>query len=1281
MPSSASQEVGPAMSEPVATPPAVVIDTSLEYPTNITAPMAPNKVQSPIDTLVVDPKITSISGCSFMLKITVSPDSALSSRPDTPHSRMSTGEPDTSSESDASSEADDNEVTLSPQSSIHSSSDSDKIPEIVLPPASQELYRHLQQRRKGSTLVDETWSYHNSPTLQPSSDQSSQSCPSSPPLDSVKHDAATSQATNPTSHGVNPFGPTTSRASQEWIFRKLLDGETNQVLDMLMQYQGLEEVKQQFLDIKSKVDCCRDQGRDLKSERFNIVFQGNPGTGKTTIARLYANFLHSLGILGSNHVQEMSGIKVTTKGAVGIQQELDTLLIMGGGVLFVDEAYQLTAPYVDGVGRPALDIILSAMENNIGKLVVIFVGYKDEMVSFFEHNPGLSSRIPYTMNFTDFSDGELWKILCDNITKQYGGRMQIEGGMDGLYMRIAIRRLAQVRGSRSFGNARAVENLLARISQRQAQRLTKEKRYNRKQNYLLFKKEDLIGPDPATAAHNSEAWAQLHKLIGLDQVKECVKSMIGMMRLNYRRELRERPPLKFSLNQLFVGNPGTGKTTAARLYGRILADLGYLSHGDLVLKTPADFIGECLGKSEAKTRKVLEATVGKILVIDEAYMLDAGDPDKDQDKFKTGVIDTLVSMVQGVPAEDRCIVLIGYENKIRNMFHNVNPGLSRRFPIERPFRFENFDLPQLEKILRLKMNEQKLEYTDHSIRVACEVLERSLMRPNFTNAGEVDSLLSTAKMNYEMRLSKMSPESLDIDIEVVAADFDPNHDRGSQLDCRKLMEGLVHSTITDKLVGYQKQYFGAKSLGINPRDQVPTRFIFKGPPGTGKTTTAQKMGEIFYRMGFLATPEVVECSAADLLGQYVGHTVPKTRKKLQEGIGRVLFIDEAYRLIYGQYAAEAVDELAQFLGQKENEGKMVVILAGYPADVQLLMSTRPNIGGLFPEDIIFNNIPPGDCIALLAKEFELSNFTSEAGFLTDSGSPDYVKVKRLFNAMQLIPGWSNARDVRNLSKRIVGKFLEHTNDSTNKSTNNQLHILSAEHITNCMREMITQQRDRCIVTGANDNVYMPQQPPMRANSNHGLLNPQLASPPPLTSTDIRTPGTGNAYSATNSGASTGTRIQDQTHSSMSQVNAVYTQTNRTRVDRNIQGGSPESANMREGGVSEDIWQELLKAKKIENAQHNQRKTEIEKLQRALQEAESDTSGGTGGRGNDTDCDAIRDQLSAIQQRMQDEERVQAAIGEMNRCVNGFAWHRVAGGYRCDGGMHLVTDMEVQSRLV
>jgi hypothetical protein len=284
-----------------------------------------------------------------------------------------------------------------------------------------------------------------------------------------------------------------------------------------------------------------------------------------------------MGILCNATYVEKSGSVLVTAGFEAI---IDILQF--GGVVFIDEAYQLTSPHHSG-GRQALDIIQTIMENQLGDLVMIFAGYNKDMESFIGHNSGLDSRIPYTLQFEDFTAEELLTILKRKINEKYHGTMKIESHPDdkeneSRYLRIATNRLGRGRGNRGFGNARSVENLLERIARRQAHRMDEVPKEER--DYLLFTKEDIIGPDPATAKFQSQAWIKLQDMIGLNAFKASVEAMIGMSEMNYQRELLGLEPETLSLNGLFLGAPGTGKTTVAKLYGRILADLGLLSNGE-----------------------------------------------------------------------------------------------------------------------------------------------------------------------------------------------------------------------------------------------------------------------------------------------------------------------------------------------------------------------------------------------------------------------------------------------------------------------------------------------------------------------------------------------------------------------------------------------------------------------------------------------------------------------------------------------------------------------------
>ncbi|UKZ79626.1 hypothetical protein TrVFT333_007386 [Trichoderma virens FT-333] len=862
----------------------------------------------------------------------------------------------------------------------------------------------------------------------------------------------------PASPYFNPFDnkPSSRRGSIDDI-PSLDDTPASDELPMesFAKQDWIQSAKMIFLEVKAMIDASRSRQGRLRRQDLNLVLMGNPGTGKRSLAKLYFEFLRDCEVWGrdsSSHVfVEKSGHTLTSRSHM---RELKDAIAKG--VLYISDV-----EFADGDSRAYLMEILKDLAE---KVVVVLSGSFDRMPAVLGSSPAARWLFPRQLQLEDYTDDELRRIFVRMVTEN---SFKMEQGPLGPFPRILAQRVGRGREETGFGNVHELRlsygKILERHSARIRQRLSEiEDSWTEPlPDENLLTGQDIIGPEPEDVRTKSKAWKELQKMAGLEDIKTAVNQLLSRSKINYQREINGMKLLKTSLNRIFIGPPGTGKTTVAKLYGQILADIGLVSSRKVIYKTPGDFIGQYIGESETKTSAILDSTKGKILIIDDAHMFYHGAElgSDESDEFRLACIDILVSKIHNKPGEDRCVILVGYPDRMENMLQKCNPGLRRRFPLEEAFRFDDYDDNRLQEILNLKMEEDGIRASPEAMKVVSELLRRARDRPNFGNGGDVVNFLNQAKVRHRERMSKITDVEM-MDIVLQPEDFDPKYNRGATAAerCRALFDGLIG--FEDTIQRFETYQRIAENLRLNnkdPRSIIPFTYIFKGPPGTGKTHTARIIGQIFYDMGFLSTNEVIECSATHLIGKYVGHTGPKVVELFERSLGKVLFIDEAYRLASGgrnSFTNEAVGEIVDCMTKPRYYRKMVIVMAGYTQDMDHLMKVNAGLRGRFATEIMFTPMSPESALQhlcnLIAKQ-DIELLESE----DDSNVSESMIMMSLFTQLAKTKGWSNGRDMQTLAG-VVTEYVYGNLNGFGQGQGGGLYI-TRKDLIRLMRDMLQQR--------------------------------------------------------------------------------------------------------------------------------------------------------------------------------------------------------------------------------
>ena len=475
----------------------------------------------------------------------------------------------------------------------------------------------------------------------------------------------------------------------------------------------------------------------------------------------------------------------------------------------------------------------------------------------------------------------------------------------------------------------------------------------------------------------AEAMAELDKMIGLAPVKEQVRSIAASIEAARRRAIAGVATEKPMRHFVFLGPPGTGKTTVARAVAKIFYAFGLLDKPTVVEAHRADLVGEYLGATAIKTNELVDSALGGVLFIDEAYSL-VNEGDGQSDRFGIEAVQALLKRAED-DRENLIIILAGYEKQMET-FLGSNPGLASRFATR--IKFTSYSPAEL-LALAESLLDRRSETLDADARPALwrmlEDVGRRRLIDELGNGRFIRSLLEKAGQARDVRVMTggAEPEAADLvtirpgDLQRAFAEL-TSRLRGYS-DTPTLESAVAE---LDELIGLEPVKQQVRAIAAQLRvaklrdrqglmSQPPTRhFVFTGPPGTGKTTVARILGRIFAALGLLVRPEVVEAQRADLVGEHLGATAIKTNKLIDSAIGGVLFIDEAYSLHNEGYAggdafgAEAVQTLLK--RAEDDRDRLVIVLAGYPADMDRFLRSNPGLASRFSTRIEFPSYSPAD---------------------------------------------------------------------------------------------------------------------------------------------------------------------------------------------------------------------------------------------------------------------------------------------------------------------------------
>jgi AAA ATPase central domain protein len=715
-----------------------------------------------------------------------------------------------------------------------------------------------------------------------------------------------------------------------------------------------------------------------------------------------------------------------------------------GGVLFIDEAYSLKLGQIDSYGDEAISTLIKLMEDYKNDLVVIFAGYSKEMQEFIHANSGIKSRIGYTFEFADYSVDELYKIFelkmnAINFTIDEKGKQYV------------MNLLSAGKKKKDFGNGRFVDNALQKILIKHS---SIEKLSDK--NVTKLTKDSIPTLDEVMAyssgVREPEKIEELFDdIIGMNALKEQI---IGLGKyIKFKKEVNKTDGKNLpdmNLHMMFLGNPGTGKTTIARKVTKMLYDLDCIRINKLVEVSRQDLIGEYSGETAPKVEKVIESVMGGVLFVDEAYSLKLSN----NDQLGSEAIATLIKCMED-NKDELVVIFAGYTKEMQEFIH-ANFGIKSR--IGYTIEFADYSEDELYEILKLKVNKIGFEIDKKIIPNIMEILKFGKHKRDFGNGRFVDNLLTSMLKKHSMNYKKENifiigeQDIPSIDELMGETSGERNPEKIEELfddifGMDKIKEQVIQ---LGKYIKFQEEL---SKITAKRLPDMRLHMLFTGDAGTGKTTMARKITQMLYNLGIIRINKLIEVDRKDLVAEYIGQTAPKTQRVIEGALGGVLFIDEAYSLSpkdsLNDLGKEAIATLIKAM--EDNRDDLVVIFAGYTKEMKDFVNSNSGIASRIGYTFEFENYKDEE----LYKIFEIKCKEYDLIIKLDVKE----KIMEVFKYFSSVENFGNGRFVDKILQEILVKH------SMNKNLMKNINTLMVDDIPT-IKEMVEKtfnNRDNLVI--------------------------------------------------------------------------------------------------------------------------------------------------------------------------------------------------------------------------